>query len=214
MKFLARLSKFTITNIKVASRFRSSAPAVLLGSKRVFSTNKLLGCMLWASALTLSVAGCTAESEEPKNQAAGSHNGGQEESPEEEGEDDDNEEDSEEESDEEDAPPKPVVEILLEEVQSSSEDDEKWEEDKRKCSFCKHFLSSPCSTQFKHWSKCVDLAKSRGLDFVGSCKVFTKELMQCTSDNAEYFSQKRDEERAQSELEAVDEERNEDGYRE
>ena len=31
--------------------------------------------------------------------------------------------------------------------------------EKRSCTFCSMFLDSPCSTQFKFWSRCIDKAK-------------------------------------------------------
>lgn len=71
-------------------------------------------------------------------------------------------------------------------------EDKDWLLEKEKCSFCKFFLGSPCKNHFIKWSKCVDLAKSRELDFVKSCSVYTKALMDCTSANDEYFSKARE----------------------
>jgi len=78
------------------------------------------------------------------------------------------------------------------------DDDEAWEAEKQNCSFCRQFLQSPCKLPFKNWSKCVDKAKVDNTDFVTVCSQYTSSLMQCTSENAQYFEQafaqqKRDE---------------------
>lgn len=67
------------------------------------------------------------------------------------------------------------------------DDDEDWETKKEQCAFCRHFLLSPCSETFKQWSRCVDKAKAEDKDFIEACTVQTKNLMECTSSNAQYF---------------------------
>jgi hypothetical protein len=69
--------------------------------------------------------------------------------------------------------------------------DAAWFEQKQKCSFCRFFLESPCKLHFAKWSKCVDIAKSKDLDFVQACKTYTSALMECTSDNDKYFEENR-----------------------
>lgn len=64
---------------------------------------------------------------------------------------------------------------------------EEWEKEKSGCSFCQHFLQSPCKSQFTWWSKCVDKSKDAGLDYVGTCGEYTDALMACTSEHASYF---------------------------
>lgn len=66
-------------------------------------------------------------------------------------------------------------------------EDPAWDEEKQNCSFCKHFLASPCKTQFKRWSNCVDKAKESNLDFISACTVFTGLLLDCTSEHQNYF---------------------------
>lgn len=73
-------------------------------------------------------------------------------------------------------------------------EEEEWIAEKEKCSFCKHFMLSPCREEFKKWTKCVDLAKSKELDFVKSCTHYTRALMDCTTDHSEYFSATRPDE--------------------
>lgn len=91
-------------------------------------------------------------------------------------------------------------------------EDKDWLLEKEKCSFCKFFLGSPCKNQFIKWSKCVDLAKSKDLDFVKSCSVYTKALMECTSANDEYFSKAREQAgSSDDEEEAEDESSVDDG---
>ncbi len=67
------------------------------------------------------------------------------------------------------------------------DDEAEWEAKKEQCSFCRHFLLSPCSEPFKQWSKCVDKAKAEDKDFVEACSIQTNSLMTCTSSNAQYF---------------------------
>ena len=55
--------------------------------------------------------------------------------------------------------------------------DAEWEIEKEKCSFCKQFLQSPCKHEFRRWSKCVDMAKEKDIDFVKACSVYTNALM-------------------------------------
>jgi hypothetical protein len=85
-------------------------------------------------------------------------------------------------------------------------EDKDWLLEKEKCSFCKFFLGSPCRNHFIKWSKCVDLAKSKELDFVKSCSVYTKALMDCTSANDEYFSKAREQAGNSDEEDEEDEE--------
>ena len=68
-----------------------------------------------------------------------------------------------------------------------SDDDAAWEEQKKKCGFCRHFLESPCNRQFKVWSKCVDGAKEADEDFVVKCSECTQQLITCTADYPDYF---------------------------
>eukprot|EP01041_Mallomonas_annulata_P008493 gene8493-17512_t len=70
---------------------------------------------------------------------------------------------------------------------SEIDEDEQWEIEKEKCSFCKHFLQSPCKVQFKEWSKCVDKAKADDKNFVEICALETEALIKCTSEHPEYF---------------------------
>jgi len=80
-------------------------------------------------------------------------------------------------------------------TQSIAQVDEKdeWEIEKEKCSFCKHFLQSPCRDQFKYWSKCVDASKESGEDFVVKCQLHTDALLNCTSEYPDFFSKLSDE---------------------
>ena len=68
---------------------------------------------------------------------------------------------------------------------------EEWEKEKSGCSFCQHFLLSPCKTQFIRWSMCVDKSKELGMDYVNTCAEYTDALMSCTSHNDEYFALKQ-----------------------
>eukprot|EP00607_Mallomonas_marina_P009814 CAMPEP_0182419590 /NCGR_PEP_ID=MMETSP1167-20130531/4008_1 /TAXON_ID=2988 /ORGANISM="Mallomonas Sp, Strain CCMP3275" /LENGTH=172 /DNA_ID=CAMNT_0024594585 /DNA_START=71 /DNA_END=589 /DNA_ORIENTATION=- len=72
-------------------------------------------------------------------------------------------------------------------VMTPEEEEEQWEIEKEKCSFCKHFLKSPCKAEFKGWSKCVDKAKEEEKDFVSVCNAQTEALILCTTANPEYF---------------------------
>ncbi len=85
-------------------------------------------------------------------------------------------------------PPKKVEPIVVEDAG----DDEEWESEKRKCSFCRFFLNSPCRHEFKYWSKCVDKAKQLDVDFAQACHVYTSKLLDCTSQNEAYFEEERD----------------------
>ena len=67
------------------------------------------------------------------------------------------------------------------------DDDETWEKRKKQCSFCRQFLDSPCKFQFRQWSRCVDKAKEENREFVEACMLYTRALLNCTTDNAEYF---------------------------
>jgi hypothetical protein len=102
-------------------------------------------------------------------------------------------EETKEEDDDEGNKEEPIL-ISLEEVMSTPEEDAHWEAEKLNCSFCKQFLLSPCKEEFKLWSKCVDKAKSRELDYISACSPFTRALMRCTSDNADYFQKSMGEE--------------------
>ena len=82
--------------------------------------------------------------------------------------------------------------------------DEQWEIEKEKCSFCKHFLKSPCKEQFKSWSKCVDKAKEDGTDFVETCQAQTAALIECTSAHPEYFEQPENDESTDEDKEIED----------
>lgn len=81
----------------------------------------------------------------------------------------------------------PIIDIPLSDVESGPEEDAKWVAKEAECSFCRQFLNSPCKEEFKRWSKCVDLAKQRQGDYVGSCVAYTRALMGCTSENSEHF---------------------------
>jgi hypothetical protein len=65
--------------------------------------------------------------------------------------------------------------------------DPEWLAEKEKCSFCTMFIASPCFVQFKKWSMCVDKAKESNADYTAACTQYTRALMSCTSDNADYF---------------------------
>jgi hypothetical protein len=81
------------------------------------------------------------------------------------------------------APPEAAVAVVHDEAAEDAE----WEEKKKHCSFCKHFLNSPCKMQFKGWSKCVEKCKEEDIDFVEHCGAHTKALVHCTSSYPEYF---------------------------
>ncbi len=101
---------------------------------------------------------------------------------------------------------KPVVTIEIPDVA----DDSEWEQDKQKCSFCRSFLQSPCKEQFKKWSKCVDKAKELDADFIESCSVYTRALMNCTQENEKYFEEINRAATEEDEADAEAEEGNED----
>ena len=79
-----------------------------------------------------------------------------------------------------------VPQLLIEDDEDEVAD-AAWMEEKQKCSFCKMFIFSPCKKQFKLWSLCVDKAKAEEKDFTTACSFYTKALMNCTSDNSDYF---------------------------
>jgi hypothetical protein len=78
--------------------------------------------------------------------------------------------------------------IPPEELFVSPEEDAIWEKQKEQCSFCRSFLLSPCAQQFKYWSKCVEVARSREIDYISACKRYTALLMECTAEHQEYFA--------------------------
>lgn len=83
---------------------------------------------------------------------------------------------------------KPVVASLDQQPPEIDDDDDAtWEERKQKCSFCRQFLESPCKFQFRQWSRCVDKAKAEEKEFIEACQLYTRALLNCTTDNAEYF---------------------------
>lgn len=69
----------------------------------------------------------------------------------------------------------------------NAEEVDTWEEQKKHCSFCKHFIESPCKMAFKKWSICVENAKNDEKDFVTLCSQATSDLVECTSKYPEYF---------------------------
>lgn len=74
-------------------------------------------------------------------------------------------------------------------------DDEAWLAEKSNCSFCQHFLKSPCKEPFKAWSLCVDKAKDIGLDYVTACSDYTDALLNCTSKHSKYFEAEENEQK-------------------
>mmetsp|Transcript_5746 Transcript_5746/g.6269 ORF Transcript_5746/g.6269 Transcript_5746/m.6269 type:complete len:137 (-) Transcript_5746:71-481(-) len=92
----------------------------------------------------------------------------------------------------------------------SEEEDKKWEEEKQHCSFCRSFLQSPCKEPFKKWSRCVDRAKDKDVDFIEACQTYTRALMNCTKEHEEYFSALRKQVAEQSEDEEDDSEEGEE----
>lgn len=60
-----------------------------------------------------------------------------------------------------------------------------WEEKGQNCGFCKYFLSGPCAEPFKYWSTCVDLAKSKDVDFTTACSDYTEILFRCQRNHAD-----------------------------
>ena len=88
--------------------------------------------------------------------------------------------------------PKPQEAHVVQIATAVEDDDAEWEEKKKNCSFCRHFLESPCRLQFKAWSKCVEKCKEDDTDFVEICSPYTRELVTCTSLNPEHFKEERD----------------------
>lgn len=78
----------------------------------------------------------------------------------------------------------PIFSATLDDV----DDDKHWDEKMSQCSFCRHFLLSPCKEQFKRWSRCVDQSRAAGEDFTTECAEQTRFLMQCTDTHTDYFS--------------------------
>ena len=101
-------------------------------------------------------------------------------------------------------PPAAAVPQLV--IEDDDAKDAEWDVEKEKCSFCRQFLQSPCKAPFRRWSKCVDLAKEKDLDFVKACKDYTNALMDCTSENSSYFEElnKSDEDADAAEAEAAE----------
>jgi hypothetical protein len=77
------------------------------------------------------------------------------------------------------------VETAVDTVNNEEEDE--WEQQKKHCSFCRHFIESPCKLAFKKWSICVENAKNDEKDFVSLCSQATSDLVECTSNYPEYF---------------------------
>jgi hypothetical protein len=86
----------------------------------------------------------------------------------------------------------------------SDEEEAEWEAEKEKCSFCRHFMLSPCRPQFSLWSKCVDKAKLLDKDFILGCKHYTRALMSCTDAHSDYFALPAQEEESDKPLEIND----------
>ena len=82
--------------------------------------------------------------------------------------------------------------LPLEIDDNDDEDDSEWMAEKEKCSFCKQFILSPCKVPFRKWSKCVDKAKEENLDFVAACFKYTGALIECTTNNEDYFTSMSD----------------------
>ena len=80
-------------------------------------------------------------------------------------------------------------------AKQTKDDDEAWLTEKSNCSFCQHFLKSPCKEPFKAWSLCVDKAKDIGLDYVSACSDYTDALLNCTSKHSKYFEAEEKEEK-------------------
>ena len=72
-------------------------------------------------------------------------------------------------------------------IPKRTEEKDEWEVEKEKCSFCRHFLGSPCRTDFINWSKCVDAAKESEEDFVAKCQKYTENLVKCTAQYPDFF---------------------------
>jgi hypothetical protein len=93
-------------------------------------------------------------------------------------------------------------------IDSEVDNEEYWLKKATECSFCRQFLASPCKAPFKHWSKCVDLAKERGLEFTEVCKDYSAALFSCMEEEREYFELIRAKEREER---GDDEDDEEDG---
>ncbi len=87
-----------------------------------------------------------------------------------------------------------VLPLYVEDLIDTPEAEAEWDAQKEKCSFCRHFMLSPCRQEFKKWAKCVDLAKEKDIDFVQACQHYTRALMSCTESNSEYFAATRPDE--------------------
>ena len=89
-----------------------------------------------------------------------------------------------------------VVDTIVESVESEESEEEKayWRE-KRNCSFCSMFLDSPCSNQFKLWSRCIDKAKEEGEEenYIEACSEVSMALFLCQDQNKDYFKNLMDE---------------------
>ena len=92
---------------------------------------------------------------------------------------------------------KKVPEII---IVDDLELDKAWEIEKENCSFCYQFLRSPCKDSFRRWSKCVDKAKELDTDFIQACTIYTKLLMDCTSDNSAFFEKWKEEHEKEDEV--------------
>ena len=90
--------------------------------------------------------------------------------------------------------------LPLEIEDKDDEDHSEWMAEKEKCSFCEQFLLSPCKVPFRKWSKCVDKAKEENLDFVASCFKYTGALIECTTNNEDYFTSMSDDDVEEEEV--------------
>ena len=79
------------------------------------------------------------------------------------------------------------IKDVIEKEEATAGAEAAWEEEKSGCSFCQHFLKSPCKKPFSRWSKCVDKSKDAGLDYVTTCGEYTDALMACTSEHSPWF---------------------------
>jgi len=87
-----------------------------------------------------------------------------------------------------------IVPTFRASLDDTDNDDKHWDEKMSHCSFCRHFLLSPCKEQFKSWSRCVDQSRAAGEDFTTVCAEQTRFLMKCTDAHPDYFSSQDDEE--------------------
>ena len=62
-------------------------------------------------------------------------------------------------------------------IEEETEEEKLYWKEKRNCTFCTAFLDSPCSTQFKHWSRCVDKAKDGNI-MISFVKHMSKSFLQ------------------------------------